>query len=244
MTNDEAKFILNAYRANGRDAADPAFAAALDQAKKDPAVAAWLAREQAHGVAIAAKLREITPPPALRDAILAGARASENSGSSRARWSAPRWLAVAAAVAVLAGGSIWLRFKPASAPGESLVAFAVEDVLHGQHVGARGAAAHGLEQIASSADFRLTAGLPVDFAALGATGCRALQVGGVSVFELCFARDGVEFHLYVAPAAAADRESAPLIARQDRLHSASWTNAGHRFVLVTAAGADAMRRLL
>ena len=47
MTNQEAKFTLSAYRANGQDAGDPAFAEALAQAKQDPALGAWLARAQA-----------------------------------------------------------------------------------------------------------------------------------------------------------------------------------------------------
>ena len=63
MNNTEAKFILNAYRPNGRDAGDATFRAALDQAKSDPALGAWFAREQAHGIAVAAKLREITGGP-------------------------------------------------------------------------------------------------------------------------------------------------------------------------------------
>ena len=56
MNNTEAKFILNAYRPNGRDAGDPAMTAALAQAASDPALGAWFAREQTHGHAIAAKL--------------------------------------------------------------------------------------------------------------------------------------------------------------------------------------------
>lgn len=48
MNNDEAKFLLSAYRPGGRDAADPSVAAALDQAKRDPALASWFERQQAH----------------------------------------------------------------------------------------------------------------------------------------------------------------------------------------------------
>ena len=71
MNNNEAKFILRAYRPSGRDAADPAFNSALAQAKSDPALGAWLVREQAFDALITKKLRAIVPPPDLREAILA-----------------------------------------------------------------------------------------------------------------------------------------------------------------------------
>ena len=41
MSNTEAKFILGAYRANGSDADDATFGAALAQARSDPALGAW-----------------------------------------------------------------------------------------------------------------------------------------------------------------------------------------------------------
>lgn len=53
MSNNGAKFILSAYRPGGRDAADPAMAKALAQAKGDPALGAWFVREQAHDAAVA-----------------------------------------------------------------------------------------------------------------------------------------------------------------------------------------------
>ncbi|MDB6169002.1 MAG: hypothetical protein JWM88_1866, partial [Verrucomicrobia bacterium] len=76
MSNNEAKFTLGAYRPNGRDAGDAMFGEPLRQARTDPALGAWFERAQAHDAAMAAKLREIAPPAALREAILAGARAS------------------------------------------------------------------------------------------------------------------------------------------------------------------------
>jgi hypothetical protein len=74
MTNDEAKFILSAYRPGGHDAADPAFAEALDQARKDPALARWFEFERRFDEVMTAKIGAVTPPAGLRDAILAGAR--------------------------------------------------------------------------------------------------------------------------------------------------------------------------
>ena len=49
MTNERAKFVLGAYRPNGADAKDPMFAEALEQAKRDPNLAAWFAALTAAG---------------------------------------------------------------------------------------------------------------------------------------------------------------------------------------------------
>ena len=76
MNSTEAKFILQARRPDGADDAEPRFAEALEQARRDPALAAWLAREQAFDAAVAEKLRSTQPPAGLREAILAGAKVS------------------------------------------------------------------------------------------------------------------------------------------------------------------------
>ncbi len=72
ITNDSAKFVLNAYRANGADAQDPIFRAALEQAARDPELAAWFKEQRSFDSLISAKLAEFQPPPSLYSAILAG----------------------------------------------------------------------------------------------------------------------------------------------------------------------------
>jgi hypothetical protein len=72
ITNESAKFVLNAYRANGADAQDPIFRAALEQAARDPELAAWFKEQRSFDSLISAKLAEFQPPPSLCSAILAG----------------------------------------------------------------------------------------------------------------------------------------------------------------------------
>jgi hypothetical protein len=72
MTNEAAKFVLNTYRPGGADAQDPTFRSALDQAARDPDLAAWFTEQRSFDSLVAAKLTEITPPPNLYSAILAG----------------------------------------------------------------------------------------------------------------------------------------------------------------------------
>jgi hypothetical protein len=72
ITNEAAKFVLNAYRPNGADAQDPVFRDALEQAACDPELAAWFKEQRSFDSLIAGKLAEFQPPPTLYSSILAG----------------------------------------------------------------------------------------------------------------------------------------------------------------------------
>jgi len=244
MSNDEAKFILGAYRSNGRDATNPLFHDALAQAKKDPALGAWFGRAQAHDAAIAARLGGIEPPAGLRDAILAGSRASR-SPQVGTRFPAG-WLALAASVAVLLTATFALWPKRGAAETAQLAAFALDDTAHGKH-GGHGEAAGALQVLLSQPSTRLGAGLPVDVAALRGTGCRTLNFAGHDVLEVCFQRNGAWFHCYITNRADFPGQSvgAPAaFAEQAQFASASWADATHRFVVVSNAGLDAIKQLL
>ncbi|RFC41463.1 MAG: hypothetical protein DUW69_002666 [Verrucomicrobia bacterium] len=244
MSNNEAKFVLGAYRANGRDAEDATFGAALAQAKNDPALGAWFVRAQAHDAAVAAKLREIVPPAGLREAILAGARASRAPKIER-RFPT-RWFALAASVAVLLTATLALWPSRAAAGTAQLAAFAINDTAHAQH-GGHGEAAGALQVMLSQPVNRLSAGLPVDFTALRATGCRTLNFAGHDVLEVCFQRNGAWFHCYIVN--CADFPAMPTgtgadFDQQAQFGSASWSDGVHRFVVVSNAGLGAVKRLL
>lgn len=244
MSNTEAKFILGAYRANGADAADATFGAALEQAKSDPALGAWFARAQAHDAAMAAKLREIAPPSGLREAILAGAQASR-APKTVARFPT-MWFALAASVAVLLAAAVALWPQRAAAETTQFAAFAMDDTAHGKH-GGHGEETGALQAMLSAPSTHLGAGLPVDFTGLRATGCRTLSFAGHDVLEVCFQRNGAWFHCYIAngsdfPAVAT---GAPAVMKvEGHFASASWSDAAHHYVVVSDAGADAVRQLL
>ena len=247
MNNTEAKFILNAYRPNGRDATDAAFGAALEQAKSDPALGAWLAREQAHGATVAAKLREVAPPAGLREAILAGGRASGRGATvHRAWWMRPTWLAMAAAAAVLL--TVTVKLWPTRLPGEAPMAeFAFADALEPSRHGGHGEMAGALQAALSSSATKLTSGLPIDFAALRRNGCRTVSVAGHDVLEVCFKRDGQWFHCYIARVADFPGPFAavsPLFARTGKVDAAVWVDGAYRVLVASTAGRAAVQRLL
>jgi hypothetical protein len=98
LTNEAAKFVLNAYRPNGADAQDPAFRDALEQAARDPELGAWFKEQRDFDAMIAEKLSGIEPPATLRSAILAGI---ENRPPAR-RFPIKPLLALAAVIALSA----------------------------------------------------------------------------------------------------------------------------------------------
>ena len=244
MNPHDAKFLLRARRPDGRDAADPMFAEALSEAQRDPALKSWLEREQRFDATITSKLGEVAPPAGLREAILAGARASE---PRIAWWRRPVWLAVAATVAVLF--TLTARFLPEGAePGAgSLARAAMQDLAgaHDSHDGNPAGLASVQRQLAQ-ASLPLQRNVSLDLDELKRKRCRSFQLGGREVFEICFERDGTWYHLYAMRGGRASvGEWRELEGRDgERLVVAAWRDASNSYALVTSAGREALRRLL
>ncbi len=106
--NGDPRLILSARRPSGQDDADPAIAGALASAENDPALREWIESERQTDAALVQKLRQVQPPPGLREAILAGAKVSRRGW--RTWFEKPAWrtflnselLAVAALVLIFA----------------------------------------------------------------------------------------------------------------------------------------------
>lgn len=245
MNNDEARFLLCAYRPGGRDASDPALAEALAQAERDPALRTWFAREQAFDTVVAEKLQAIAPPADLRTAILAGARAGQ---AERAWWQRPQWLALAASVALLLtlGGRMWLSNEGKMTPAR-FGEFAINDMLHGQH-GGKGEPTDRLIAILANPATRVsTVGAAVDFEQLKAAGCRTLELGAKPVLEVCFQREGAEYHLYIAkvrdfPARGAATMPPEFLAETSG-GAVAWSDGRFEYALA-GSGIEALRRVL
>ncbi len=238
MNTIEAKFILQARRPDGRDDADPQFAEALAQARRDPALAEWLAREQAFDATVSGKLRAVQPPAGLRDAILAGARMSRPVPF----WRRAQVLAMAASVAIIIGlVSTWPVVRPA-ADVERLALGVMSEVDSDAHHDAMPRPQGALRTLLADSGARLAAGVPFNFDQLKASGCRSLRIGGREVLEVCFERGG-EFHLYVARRSDFSGDAEPMFRERGTLASVTWTDAQHAYVLVTGEGAAALRNV-
>ena len=244
MNNVEAKFILQGYRPNGADAADETFGAALEQARHDPALHDWFAREQAVDAAISAKLGQIQAPACLREDILAGGRVSDPP--RRSWWQQPTLLAVAASIALIFAMTLALWPKQAAADA-ALTKFALADAMLSSTHGGHGAEAAALQAMLGEPTTRLGYQLPVNFAALRQAGCRTVSFEGHDVLEVCFKRNGAWFHCYIAqrgdfPALAA--AAAPALVDRNGASIASWADTDHLYLVVSKTGRPALEKLL
>ncbi len=109
MNNEEAKLILQAYRPGGEDSVDPQFREALEQARLDPDLGAWLANELELDQRIGGKFRDsVTPPVHLKSRLLAQRKIVKPV----VWWRQPAWqLAAACFAALLILGVFWNRFE-------------------------------------------------------------------------------------------------------------------------------------
>ena len=70
MDSREAREILKLYRPGDNDSADPRMAEALEQAKRDPELAAWFAQHRAVCAVIRSRLKGIPIPAGLKRKII------------------------------------------------------------------------------------------------------------------------------------------------------------------------------
>jgi hypothetical protein len=243
MNNAEAKFILQGYRSNGLDATDATFCAAVEQAGKDPALGEWFARQQAFDRAVSAKLEQITPPADLRAAILAGGRVTAAGAPRRTWWAHPAWLAAAASVAILLAVSLALWPRSAVAFENFIATDAANSSTHGGH----GHETGEFQAMLGNPAIPLTGRLPIDYATLHDKGCRMVKFQGRDVLEVCFNRNGVWFHCYVARASdfpRLDVSSVPALVELGGAALASWTDGEHILVVVSKSGRKDLEGLL
>jgi len=244
MTTEQAKFILNAYRAGTRDTRDPSVAEAIRMAQRDPQLAQWLANEQAHSAVVSARLRQIAPPPELRNAILAGARVSTDAERRN------RWIRIAgyAAAACIVGvfGFFAFRNAPATSNTNRLAVYAVADA-HAVPHGTSGMLAHTVKLELGETDRHLATDVPIDLDALLADGCRTVDFGGHDVIEVCFSRSGNRFHLYAARMTEFPADLVPGDVKEGRIDDLNFVNftCGElQYIIVSSADMNALIRLL
>jgi hypothetical protein len=244
MRNEEAKFILSAYRPGGADAANPAFADALRMAAEDPALGAWFANARAHDAAVASQLGQIQPPAGLREAILAGVRAGGKARTSGLSWG---WIAGLAAAAAVAISIVSLRAPAHPETGTTALAgFAINDMLNEKH-GSQGGPSGALVSSLQASGTRMPGADQIDFEKLRETGCRTLNFGGHDLLEVCFARDGAMFHFYVTRRDGPLGNSVgggPSFVSEAGGAAAVWSDARFDYAVATTAGVAALRRLL
>lgn len=71
MDSREAREVLKLYRPGDNDSADPRMAEALEQARRDPELAAWFAQHRAVCAVIRSRLKAVPVPAGLQQKIMA-----------------------------------------------------------------------------------------------------------------------------------------------------------------------------
>ncbi len=255
MTNEEAKFILQGYRPNGADADNEAFAEALAQASRDPALSAWFEREQEFDATIAAKLSNISPPAGLRESILVGTKLSSVSSESRTSraWWLRRWtIGLAAAATVAMAFTVNLsepESRIAALPGfDPVLKVALADYggahdkgPHANQLGSFGACLMDNEN-------KLGDGvMPANLDQLREFGCRKVNVAGHEVFEVCFQRESDWYHVFIAPREPLDAEaiySKPIFHESGEFIAASWADDKFAYLVSGTTELATLRGLL
>jgi hypothetical protein len=197
-TNESAKFVLNAYRPSGADAQDPVFRAALEQASRDPELAAWFKEQRSFDALIAGKLAEVQPPATLYSSIMAGI----GNRSSIRRFNFRPFLALAAVLVL--SGSILLPLYIENGSRSKLVEQYQRTNLTMLN------SAPALELDLTTADFSRTQeylsernapcipSLPGSLLDLPTAGCKTLQWNGQQLSLTCFRLPSGELlHVFV-----------------------------------------------
>jgi hypothetical protein len=250
MKIEEAKSILHGYRPNGADANDPLFRDALELTRNDPELREWFAKQQAFDGAMSADFDGLQVPEELCGNILAAAQPATLEKSQHQWWQSKRVsaFAIAASIALIFLLAVTLRPKAQQPAAESSLAdFVISDAQHPKTHGGHGEEAAALNHLLNQPTTKLGGSLPMDFAALRDSGCRTLHVEGRDILEVCFRRNGVGLHYYVArrqdfPSLTAP--SAPAVAEKDGASVVTWTDTANLYLVITAPGSSTVNKLL
>jgi hypothetical protein len=230
MTNDEAKQILLLYRPGTVDEQDPDVVRALNFAQTNPALQLWLQEHKAFQQTIRNKIREVTVPDHLRDAIL------ERQKIIRPAiwWRNPMALAAAAAAVILliGVGRFWIQSGPSNVfsnfqsrmVGAALREYRMDVETNNMEVVKQMLASKG-----SPVDYQLTSGL----ANLQIAGGGSLRWRSNPVSMVCFHNGTNMLYLFVMNRSAL-KDPPPETAQTGEvrgLSTLSWTSGNYSYVL-------------
>ena len=265
MNNDEAKFILIAYRPSGEDSSDAQMKAALDLTQRNPGLDAWLKLEIERDTKIAAALQSAPVPPSLRNEILAGAKISAFSGKARRFWFT--WLPLSAAALLMASAVTWFLTENERLHSSRYTAtpLPLPPELAGWQKVALSTLESGKMQFNAAspkpqvlADWLKNHGSPGNLALaksrlnltkLASLGCTVLTVDGQRVSIVCFQLPGGEGEVHLAMTnrqgqpGAPSTEQPPAFVQHGNWATAQWCE-GEQWVMVASTIAEAKLKQL
>ena len=241
MNRARAQEILAGYRPNQGVATDPETAAALALLKADADLARWFEHEQALDAALRRKLGEIPVPRDLQARILA---ARPTRPARPLWWSAPRLLAAAAALVVVAGASaLWLApWRPAT--WADYQAKAVEEASEPYDLNLKSSDHDQVRQGMAAAGFPSDYREPKGLLTYPLEGGFRFNWRGHKVAVVCYGSD--EEHkpdvwlivLDRTPLAGAPAGATPEFGITGKCRTATWADEGHFYIVATQEGPD------
>ncbi|HEX3628119.1 MAG TPA: hypothetical protein VH280_22135 [Verrucomicrobiae bacterium] len=231
MNNQEAKLILQGYRPNGQDAADPFFAEALEQVRRDPELQKWFNEESVLNSRIQTRLQGAIPvPPNLKSELLA----LQKTVLPTPWWLQPMKLA-AVALVLTSLGAILLMIPQKTTQLASFRETMVRSSLQTQeHVSFQSHDIAGIQQWLRSKNMDAHFDLPAALQAGAGTaqGCRVVDWNGHQATMICFIVNGEHMDLFVMDGAGLPNlGGTPQFASADGIMTATWTGNGKVYLL-------------
>lgn len=249
MNNEEAKFLLQAYRPNGRDAQDPQFLEALEQVKRDPGLEQWFREQQAYDRAISEKVRAVPVPASLKADILAGRKTFQPTSwwtrRSMVTALAACLVALLSLIAVLMLSSDRLEFARFRADMVEYIQNAEQDP---ESLRLTPSDVTGIQSwIAENAD-QLQVEVPPALSEGSGVGCSVVDWNGESVVLACFRLEGGKVaHLLVIDRHGLRHGPEPgvqYVASLEGMNTAAWSTDDETYLLVSSAPQETLRGLL
>ena len=232
MNNQEAKLILQAYRPNGQDAADPFFAEALEQARRDPELQKWFAEENALNARLQSRLETAIPIPTGLKADLLAQRKIVRPAPW---WFQPMKLAAAAVILLSLGAALLLLPLKPTQLASFREAMARSSAQTQEHVVFESHDFGKIQQWLQSRNLDTNFNLPAMLQAGIPQGCRTVDWNGRKATMICFFVNGEHMDLFVMDQTGLPNfpeNGAPQFAGADGLMTAAWANGGKVYLLV------------
>jgi hypothetical protein len=248
VDNQEAKFILSAYRPGGQDASNPRFAEALEQARRDPMLEPWFRDSVAFDSAMTDKLRAVEVPADLRENILAGVKISRPL-----RWTSPivKWAIAAALLVAAIVGSLNLRetTKPRLSGWQTEGLRTIASLVGGRS--SFDAQSHSASQLVNwlqTNQAPIGSRLPKNLETLESLGCKTFLWNQELAAVICFTRpDGGLIHLVITKASpASDRapKGGPQLVQHGEWATATWREGDMIYMLALEGSRNQLRTYL
>jgi hypothetical protein len=245
MNSPQAKEVLLRYRPGTSDDRDPEVRAALQQASRDPRLAAWLEEHQRFQEHVQERLSGLEPPAGLREQILSEKRANLSG------WRSPRRLVAGSlAVLLLVLGFAFLAVRD----GDEENRFAtfrsrmVKTALRGYAMDLETPDAAEIRDYLGTRQAPSGRVMSPGLDAAPLMGCAVLTWRGKPASMICYGNGPrPELWLFVVDSDAlpdAPAGSALLIEKVNRLNTVSWTRDGQTYVLAGEGDATRLRELL